>query len=168
MTIRIIANWSSDLPGLTPGTSNAIAGFGIRTRIEGGFADFPVFNPAFDLAPQARFDFDGEAEVLESSAGQLANVLGLNPDIDTSNPIELYRFQVFPFSTTEPVDIRVVGSAENSPLTVSFYADTNSGTSFGFPFGAPEVSVVGYNIPSPGFVGALLVTVARTCARRSR
>lgn len=143
---------------------SAMAGFGIDImNTEGGFLIESISTSHIE-GWAADFGVDGTVvgkDLVGTSGGQLANVFGfLNPDIDLSNPIRLFSFDV-----TMPTHIggwiEFVPTNPNPNGGLSFYPDNEDGHSIIAPLhDGTTLTLTGartriVDSPSPGTLGLL-------------
>jgi len=114
---------------------SAIAGFGIGIESQvtlGGTSEIL----SVTIAPWAS-DFGSigtiaGGDISEVSGGQLANIFGLNPNIDLSNPILLFTFDVMIYMSHSTVfEVAPVNPNPNGGL--AFYPDATQGATVSAP-----------------------------------
>ncbi len=158
-TFTVFANWDS--PAFIDGFS-AFAGFGIDIVTSFGADNIDSMSNLQYADWAAGFGADPDytsSSILNISGGQLANLFGiLNPNINMSNPIELFTFDVTwssgPLGITE-----IVTGNPNVNGGLSFYPDSQDGASIIAPNDPDTALVMGSIIffPAPGTAAPLLM-----------
>jgi hypothetical protein len=162
-TLEVWGQWDS--PEFIEGVS-AMAGFGFdivqtvgqEQIVSVGNLQYAPWAAAFGNVPAIVGN-----DMLGISSGQLANLFGfLNPDIDLSNPILLFTFEIT--TGEEHVwNIEFTPTNPNANGGLSFYPDNEDGASIIAPNDADTSLTMNswaYFIPSPGSVVPLLLLAA--------
>jgi hypothetical protein len=126
-TVSAIVNWSN-IPSL--GNGNALAGFALDIDATAGASNIASigFNPAVNIPVSLRLGARGSAQSngIEAVGGQLANVFGRNPSINTSQNIHVLQFTVTTSASADgPITFNVVDQL-NIKSAVSVYNDRNA------------------------------------------
>ncbi|RMH09887.1 MAG: hypothetical protein D6695_12380 [Planctomycetota bacterium] len=128
--------WGSVSGGQWVDGVSAMAGFGIDAIATAGASGVAANGGSVIADWAASFGTDGTvvgADLIGTSGGQLANVFNLNPNIDMSNPIMLFTFDV-------TVDAGFVGDITYTPAN----PNPNGGLAY-YPVSTEGASVIAPN-----------------------